>query len=140
MEFLGQDFTGATKVEFGGVAATFKVVSDSELTAVVPATAVTGVVKVITAAKTTLTALSKFKVLPTIESISPTSGPVGTLVTIAGTGLKGATKVTVDGKLASFTSVSGTEITVTVPSTAATGTIVVTTAGGTATSVTFTVT
>jgi len=140
VEFLGQDFTGATKVEFGGGApATFKVVSGSELTAVVPAAAVTGVVSVITSTGT-LTATSKFKVLPTIKSISPTSGPVGTLVTITGTGLTGATKVTVDGKLASFTFVSGTEITVTVPSTAATGKIVVTTAGGTATSMTFTVT
>ncbi len=138
--FLGQDFTGATEVEFGGVAATFKVVSDSELTAVVPAAAVTGVVRVITAAKKTLTALSKFKVLPAIKSISPTSGPVGTVVTITGSGLTGATKVTFDGKVATFTVKSSTEITATVPTGAAAGKIVVTTAGGTAASATFTVT
>ncbi len=137
--FLGQDFTGATKVEFGGAPATFKVVSDTELTAVVPAAAVTGVVSVVTSAGT-LTATSNFKVLPTIKSISPTSGPVGTVVTITGTGLTGATSVTVDGKAASFTVVSSTEITVTVPSDAKTGKITVTTAGGTASSKTFTVT
>ncbi len=140
VEFLGQNFTGATKVEFGGVAATFKVVSDSELTAVVPASAVTGVVKVIAAAKETLTALSKFKVLPAIKSITPTSGPVGTVVTVTGTGLTGVSKVTVDGKTASFTQVSSTEIKVTVPSNAGTGKIEVTTAGGSVSSATFTVT
>jgi len=139
IEFLGQDFTGTTEVEFGGASATFKVVSDTELTAVVPTAAVTGLVSVVTSTGT-LTATSKFKVLPTIKSISPTSGPVGTLVTVTGSGLTGATSVTVDGKTASFTVVSSSEITVTVPSTAKTGKIVVTTAGGSATSKTFTVT
>ncbi len=140
VEFLGQDFTGATEVEFGGVPATSsKVVSDTELTAVVPAAAVTGVVSVVTSSGT-VTSLGNFKVLPEIKSISPTSGPVGTVVTITGTGLTGASKVTVDGKKASFTQVSSTEITVTVPSDAATGKIEVTTAGGSATSATFTVT
>jgi hypothetical protein len=137
--FFAQDFTGATKVEFGGASATFKVVSDTELTAIVPAAAVTGAVKVITS-KGTLTALSKFKVLPTIKSISPTSGPVGTVVSVTGTGLTGTTKVTVDGKTASFTQVSSTEITVTIPSDATTGKIEVTTAGGSVSSATFTVT
>jgi uncharacterized repeat protein (TIGR03803 family) len=137
--FLGQDFTGATEVEFGGASATFKVVSDTELTATIPAAAVTGLVSVVTPGGT-LTALSNFKVLPTIKSISPTSGPVGTVVTVTGTGLTGATKVTVDGKAASFTVVSSTEITVTVPSTASTGKITVTTAGGSVSSTTFTVT
>lgn len=136
--FLGQDFTGATEVEFGGAPATFNVVSETELTAVVPAAAVTGVVSVVTSSGT-LTATSNFKVLPTIKSINPTSGPVGTVVTITGSGLTGATSVTVGGKAASFTVVSSTEITVTVPSTAKTGKITVTTAGGTASSATFTV-
>lgn len=85
-----------------GAAATFKVVSDSELTAVVPAAAVTGGVKVITAAKRTLTGLSKLKVLPAIKSISPTSGPVDTVVKITGSGLTEAAKVTFDGKVAAF--------------------------------------
>jgi uncharacterized repeat protein (TIGR03803 family) len=129
---------GLTEVEFGGVAATFNVVSGTELTAVVPAAAFTGVVSVVTSTGT-LTAISNFKVLPTIKSISPTSGPVGTLVTITGTGVTGATSVTVDGKAASFTQVSSTEITVTVPATAKTGKITVTTAGGSASSKTFTV-
>jgi uncharacterized repeat protein (TIGR03803 family) len=139
IEFLGQNFTGTTEVEFAGVAATFKVVSATELTAVVPTTAVTGLVSVVTPSGK-LTATSNFLVLPTIKTIAPDSGPTGTLVTVTGSGLTGATSVTVDGKTASFTVVSSTEITVTVPSTAKTGKIVVTTKGGSATSTTFTVT
>lgn len=137
--FLGEDFTSATKVEFGGAPATFKVVSDTELTAIVPAAAVTGAVKVITS-KGTLTATSKFKVLPTIKSINPTSGPLGTLVTVTGTGLTGATKVTVGGVAATFKAVSSTDVQVKVPTTAKTGAISITTAGGTASSAKFTVT
>jgi uncharacterized repeat protein (TIGR03803 family) len=138
VSFLGQDFTLATKVEFGGASATFKVISDTELTAVVPAAAVTGAVKVITS-KGTLSATSKFKVLPTIKSISPTSGSVGTVVTVTGTGLTGATKVTVGGIAATFKAVSGTEVEVTVPTGAKTGAISIATAGGSASSSTFTV-
>jgi uncharacterized repeat protein (TIGR03803 family) len=138
IDILGQGFTGTTEVEFGGVSATFSVVSSTELTAVVPTAAVTGLVSVATPGGT-LTAISDFKVLPTIKSISPTSGPTGTVVTVTGTGLTGATSVTVDGKSASFTQVSSTEITVMVPSTAKTGKITVTTAGGSASSKTFTV-
>ena len=42
----GAGFTGATSVTFGGVAATFAVVSDSQLTAAVPAGAASGPVRV----------------------------------------------------------------------------------------------
>jgi uncharacterized protein (TIGR03437 family) len=58
------------------------------------------------------------------------------LVTITGTGLKQATKVTFDGKSATFTVISDTEVTADVPTGAATGKITVTTKGGSATSTT----
>jgi uncharacterized protein (TIGR03437 family) len=47
-----------------------------------------------------------------------------------------ATKVTFNGKSASFTATSDTQITATVPTGATTGKIMVTTPGGTATSTT----
>jgi hypothetical protein len=53
--------------------------------------------------------------LSKIKSISPTSGPVGTSITVTGSGFTGATKVTVGGKSGSFTVNSSTQITVTVP-------------------------
>jgi len=78
---------------------------------------------------------------PAISSFAPSSGGAGTLVTIAGTNLAGATSVTFGGAGAGFTQVSPTELTATVPAAAVTGPIAVTAPGGTATSSTaFTVT
>jgi len=72
--------------------------------------------------------------LPSISSFTPTSGPVGTSVTITGANFTGATAVKFNGTTASFTVNSATQITTTVPTGATTGTLSVTTSGGTATS------
>jgi len=139
-EILGQGFTGASSVSFGGTPAKFKIVSDTYLTATVPASAIIGSVSVVTS-EGTLISNRIFLVVPAIISFTPGSGPAGTLVTISGSGLAGATKVTVGGKTAAFKVVNDSEITATVPTGAKTGKIVVTTPGGTATSKTsFTVT
>src|SRR5207244_707891 len=71
---------------------------------------------------------------PTITSFTPTSGPVGTRVTISGTNFTGATTVTFNGVSASFTVTSATTIQATVPTGATTGPLSVTTPGGTGTS------
>ena len=71
---------------------------------------------------------------PTITNISPTSGPIGTTVTITGTNFTGATAVSFGGTAAaSYSVVSATSITAVVAS-GTTGTISVITPGGTATS------
>jgi hypothetical protein len=90
----------------------------------------------------TLKSAQLFKVIPVISSFTPASGPVGTKVTITGTGLTGATAVTFGGvKATTFTVNSGTQIIATVPTGAKTGKIKITTPGGAATSIgTFTVT
>jgi dihydroxyacetone kinase DhaKLM complex PTS-EIIA-like component DhaM len=79
---------------------------------------------------------------PTVTGFLPTSGPVGTKVTITGTGFSGATAVRFHGIAAtSFTPVSATRVTATVPTGATSGPIRVTTPAGTGTSVaSFTVT
>jgi uncharacterized repeat protein (TIGR03803 family) len=134
IEILGQGFTGTTKVSFHGVSATFAVVSDTYLTAVVPAAATTGSVTVATPSGT-LTSNRVFRVTPAILSFSPTSGPVGTPVTITGASFIGATNVTFGGvKATTFSVNSNTQITATVPTGAKTGKIQITTPGGTATS------
>jgi uncharacterized repeat protein (TIGR03803 family) len=133
---LGQGFSSSSVVKFGGTKATTIVLSGTTyITATVPAGALTGSVTV-TTGSTTLTSTKTFKVLPTITSFTPSSGPVGTSVTITGTGLKQTTKVTFSGKSASFTVVSDTEVTATVPTGATTGKIIVTTKGGSVTSAT----
>jgi hypothetical protein len=79
---------------------------------------------------------------PTVSGFSPTSGPVGTSVTITGTGFTGATGVSFNGTPATtFTVNSATQVTATVPTGATTGPVSVTTGGGTGTSTnSFTVT
>jgi hypothetical protein len=71
---------------------------------------------------------------PTVSGFSPTSGAVGTSVTISGTNFTGATAVAFNGTAASYTVNSSTQITATVPSGATTGPISVTNSSGTGTS------
>jgi uncharacterized repeat protein (TIGR03803 family) len=70
---------------------------------------------------------------PFVET-NPTSGKVGTTVTILGNNLTGSTSVTFNGTSGAFTVKSGTEITTTVPSGATTGNVQVTTPSGVLTS------
>jgi len=80
-------------------------------------------------------------VAPAITSFSPTSGPVGTSVTVNGSNFAGATAVMFNGVAATFTEASQNTLSATVPSEATTGPISVTTPSGTATSPTnFTIT
>jgi glutamate dehydrogenase/leucine dehydrogenase len=59
IQVLGQGFTGTTAVKFNGVPASFKVVEDTFLTAIVPAGATSGFVTVTTPTGT-LTSYRKF--------------------------------------------------------------------------------
>jgi large repetitive protein len=133
---LGNNLTGATQVLFNGIAAAFTVVSSTEITAIVPAGATTGIVTVITPSGTLKTIVIFYvNVATQIKTFSPKSGPVGTTVTITGVGLTGTTGVTFDGVAATnFTVVSDKKATVTVPTGAKTGKIAIATAGGTVTS------
>ena len=70
---------------------------------------------------------------PFVETV-PTSGKVGAKVIILGNKLTGSTAVKFNGTTATFTVVSSTEITTTVPKGATTGSVQVTTKSGTLTS------
>ena len=67
---------------------------------------------------------------PLVETV-PTAGKAGERVIILGNNLTGSTSVTFNGTAATFTVVSDTEITATVPTGATTGTLQVTTPTGT---------
>ena len=139
---LGTNLTGATGVSFDGAAATFTVVSASEITTTVPSSAKTGTLKVTGTSAGTLNSNVSFLVTPQIKSFTPASGAVGTSVIITGVSLTQTTKVTFGGvEATSFEKNSNTKVTATVPTGAKTGKIEVTTSGGTATTgKTFTVT
>jgi len=141
VEILGNGLTGTTSVKFGSGTASFNVVSDTYMTATVPNDGATGFITVTTPSGT-LTSNRSFNVVPVISSIAPTSGPVGTQVTITGSGFIGASMIKFGGvKATSYTVNSGTTITATVPAGAKTGKIAIKTAGGSASSkATFTVT
>src|SRR6202035_984694 len=93
----GSAFTGTTRVTFNGTpAATFAVVSDTQLTASVPSGATSGQITVMNAAGSG-TSTASFHVMPHINSFTPTKGTMGTHVTITGTSFTGATRVTFSG-------------------------------------------
>src|SRR5439155_10000266 len=101
-------------------------VSDSRIDATVPSGATTGTISATTAAGTG-TSTSSFSVTPAgsvppaIASFAPTSGAVGTAVTLTGSNFTGTTAVAFNGAAASFTVVSDSRIDTTVPSGATTG-------------------
>ena len=127
----GTNFTGASSVKFNGITASFTVNSATQITTTVPAAATTGAITV-TNSGGTGTSGSPFTVvanLPTISSISPSSGVVGTAVTINGTNFSAATAVAFNLTPATFIINSAIKITATVPSGATTGKITVTNSG-----------
>jgi Subtilase family len=110
----------------------FQVGTPTEITAIVPLGATTGIISVTTPSGTG-TSSTVFIVTPAITSFTPTSGPVGTLVTIQGPNLGEVTSVTFFDNVPApvFQVDSPTQITVTVPPGATTGLFSVTTPSGT---------
>lgn len=137
---LGQGFSNATGVKFGSGAGSFVASTDNYLTATVDAGATTGKITVLEPGGN-LSTPQIYKIIPTISSFSPSSGPVGTSVVIKGTSFLQASTVTFGGvKATTFSVDSDTQVTATVPTGAKTGKIGITTKGGKATSAkTFTV-
>src|SRR5262249_34019262 len=129
VKILGQGFAGTTAVSFNGTPASFVVVSDTFIQAIVPDHATSGFVMVKTA-MSTLTSNRTFLVKPQITGFSPDLGAVGTTVVITGISLKRTSKVTFDGVVATNFGVdSDSQITVSVPAGAQTGRIGITTIG-----------
>jgi hypothetical protein len=144
----GSCFTGATAVLFGDTPATsFTVVSDTTITAVVPA-GVAGVVDVTVVGSASCgTGVDpggyEYLAPPSVSVIAPDNGPEtgGTTVTLTGDGFTGSTSVTVDGVEVPFTIVDDGAITFTTPAHAPGAVeVVVSGPGGTSDPVTFTFT
>jgi len=134
----GTDFTTETLVTIGGKAASaVTFVSSTSITATTPAgSAGTASVLVTTPSGTnSANTLYAYQGVPTVASISPSSGPLagGQSVTITGTGFTGATAVSIGGTAATaVTVVNATTITATTAAgSAGTASVLVTTAFGT---------
>ena len=140
----GRNFTGATRVGFGGIVATVVPVpgnSDTQLTVKVLAGALTGPVSVATPLGQGVSERF-FTVVPTpaLTGISPASGVVGTTVTLTGTALDQVVALTLNGAGLTIGSQNATTITFVVPTGVSTGAVLGTaTGGGGSSSVRFTV-
>ena len=132
---------GTSAVTFGANTAAPTSWSDTTIVTPVPAGATTGNVIVMVNGVGSNRVL--FTVTPAISSLSPTSGPVGTSVTITGSSFgasQGTSTVTVNGTSANPTGWSATSIVVPVPRGSTTGNVVVTVSGLASNGVLFTVT
>jgi alpha-tubulin suppressor-like RCC1 family protein len=109
----GSGFTGATAVDFGSTPATsFSVTSDGDIQAVVPPGSGTVPVTVTVGANVQIAGQYTYMA---ILSVTPPSGPAGTIVTITGTGIGSASQVNFGGTAGDFTQVSPNEIQAVVP-------------------------
>jgi hypothetical protein len=128
----GANFTGVSAVSFNGTSAVYNVVSASQIQTTVPSGATTGKITVTTGsgAAQSSTDFSVTGAAPTIASFSPTAGRPGDTVTITGSNLTGATRVTFNGSSAVFNVTSASQIQTSVPTGATTGAISVTTPNG----------
>ncbi len=128
----GSNFTGATSVSFGGIAASsFSVLNATTITAVV-SSGNSGEIKIITPAGTTTMAGFTFSLgATTLTNISQTVGSLGSTIILTGTNFLGATAVTFGGVTASFSITDNTSIKASL-SDGASGEVKVTTPQGTA--------
>lgn len=146
MSLLGVGFSGATQVTFGNGTTpeptSFTVVSDTRIDAVVPADAQSSAPGV-TAPNGTTYSQQFFYLTPEIDFITPTSGRVGTGVTLVGAHFDTPLSISFTGGVAAtdwfYVTSDDTQIVVTVPAGAQSGPITVTNAGGSVASETFTV-
>jgi len=136
----GSHFTGATAVNFGAVAASFTVVSDSQISAVSPAQAAGTVdITVSTFAGTSPTGSADHFTYsaastPSVSAVSPGSGSAagGDTITVTGSAFTGATAVSFGSTAASFIVLNDTTLLATAsPGTAGTVDVTVTTYAGT---------
>jgi YD repeat-containing protein len=125
---------GSTSVTFNGTAATsISSWSSTSITAIVPAGATTGNLLVTVGGSASNAVTFTITGIPSITSVTPNAGAVGSSVVIAGSSFgssQGNGSVTFNGTTATVISWNTNQITTTVPAAATTGNLIVTAAGG----------
>ncbi|MFC8240565.1 IPT/TIG domain-containing protein [Streptomyces chartreusis] len=138
----GSNLLNTSAVRFGSTdAASFTVVSATQITATAPPGTGSSPITVVTPGGTSNPVAFTYVAAPTLTALAPASGPTsaGTVVTLTGTGLATASGVTFGAVAVPFTVVSDTQLMAVVPAgPAGTVTVTVTTAGGTSPGLTYT--
>ncbi|MSZ05483.1 MAG: hypothetical protein F2700_13665, partial [Actinobacteria bacterium] len=134
LTITGANLAGATAVKFNGLPTTPTSVTPTAVTVTVPPNAVTGLISVTTPVSTGVTTATFTVSSPAITTFEPTGGRAGTVVTLTGANLAGATAVRFGAVPASsFSVLSATQVTATVPTGVTGGPITITTPSGAAT-------
>jgi Leucine-rich repeat (LRR) protein len=143
----GVNFATTSSVSIAGVtAASFTVLSSTQIVAVVgeftslsPSLSLTtGTVRVagVSGVTTSTVQASNGAVPPSIHALSASTATIGTTFVVTGRFFDGVQEVSIGGRtapLGSYTAISSTQISITIPLNATSGSITVRTAGGTAT-------
>jgi len=130
----GTGFTTATSVTVNGTSTSFTALSDTFIRAIIPVGATSGQIVVSNPAGASAGAVN-FTVTPpppapVLTGFTPSNGPAGTAVTIAGSDLQTAAAVYFGGIPSPSFTATASQITAIVPSNAQTGPVSVATAGG----------
>ena len=137
LTIVGRNFKEITSVSFGSTPATFRIVSDTQLDATVPALAVSGPVTVSASGiggTTTATDPFFFYLPPSSLVVTPSQQLPGRPLTISGKNLYRITSVTVSGIQVPITSRNeGVDLLIGVPPDAVSGQVVVSSRAGSAT-------
>jgi glucose/arabinose dehydrogenase len=129
VEVWGTYLAGTTQATVHGVSVPFTTFSDNEVKIRTPPGTTTGRITITTPAGTAKST-TPWTLTYGITGFTPTSGPVGTLVTISGVGFTNSSTVQFRGVSSSnVTFVSSSKLKATVPAGARTGTITVTRTG-----------
>jgi RHS repeat-associated protein len=123
---------GTSTLQFGSTNVTPTAWSDTQITATVPATAISGIVKVTVSGVASTSNVNFTVPPPQVTSVSPSIGIGGTQITVTGSGFqatKGSSTLTVNGSTATTTAWSDTQITATMASSPTTGPVKVTVNG-----------
>jgi hypothetical protein len=127
----GENLDIITSVKFGTVIATFTA-TQTTITTKVPDNATGGNQQIsISGPGGTATIPFTVNLAPQITSFNPTSGQAGDVITVTGKRFTGTTAVKIGSTNATFTVVSATELTFTIPAGSVTGPVSITTPNGT---------
>ncbi|WP_172201655.1 IPT/TIG domain-containing protein [Niveibacterium sp. COAC-50] len=121
---IGTNFNSVTGLRLGTADVPFTLISTTRLSFVVPDSAVSGTVTLVSGtatvdSPTTLTVLG----VPQVSSVSPTSARPGDSLTLTGTNLANVSQVRVGGVAVTPTARTGTQLIVVVPAGAADGSL-----------------